>query len=490
MVAAMYLRKSRAEELSDTVEETLKRHREMLEEFAKKNRLTVSKIYEEVVSGESLFARPKMLELLEDVEEQGYDAVLCMDIDRLSRGAMSDQGIILETLKRTETKIITPRKTYDLNNEMDETYSEFETFLARQELKTIKRRMQRGIRKTIEEGGYIANAPYGYKKASVGKHPTLTVNEEEARFVRIIFDLYVNKGMGCQQIANTINTMGAKPHRANQFGRTSIRKILQSPTYIGKIVWNQNSHIRKGAKGNFRHITIHNPEESWIVVDGIHPPIIDLNIFQRAQELFRSRNRPPANNGTVENPLAGLVYCANCGALMQRQATRNSGAYLICQKPECMVSSSLSLVESAVLEGLKPVFDQAVVQLEDSEKKSDDNKMIEIIKAQKKTVTYQIGNLQDLLEQGVYDTETYKTRFTALNNKLDALNQTMQSFNNNHIYYNYYSKSFINILSAYNSFNALEKNQFLKDLIDKIIYRKPKGAKPAEFTLELYLKDL
>ncbi len=113
MNVAMYLRKSRAEELTDTVDETLKRHKETLLEFAVKNKLAVSKesIYEEVVSGESLYARPEMLRLLADVEGSKYDAVLCMDIDRLGRGAMSDQGIILETLKAADTKIITPRKS-------------------------------------------------------------------------------------------------------------------------------------------------------------------------------------------------------------------------------------------------------------------------------------------------------------------------------------------------------------------------------------------
>lgn len=222
MDVAIYLRKSRAEELTDTVEETLRRHHEILTEYAVKNDLNVVRTYEEVVSGESLYARPKMMELLSDVEQGKYEAVLCMDIDRLGRGTMSDQGIILETFKAADTKIITPRKVYDLNNELDEEYTEFETFMARRELKLIKRRMQRGVRKSIEEGGYLANAPYGYRNVMVNKRPTLEINEEEAKFVRLMFDLYVNKGMGCQVIADTVNAMGAKPHRSDRFGRTSV----------------------------------------------------------------------------------------------------------------------------------------------------------------------------------------------------------------------------------------------------------------------------
>ncbi len=493
MNVAMYLRKSRAEELSDSVDETLKRHKETLLEFATKNFLTVSKIYEEVVSGESLYTRPKMLKLLADVEDGNYDAVLCMDIDRLGRGAMSDQGVILETLKSTDTKIITPRKVYDLNNEMDETYSEFETFMARQELKTIKRRMQRGIKKTIEDGGYIANAPYGYNKATVDKRPTLSINEDEARFVRMMFDMYVNKGMGCQHIADAINTMGAKPHRANQFGRTSIMKILHSPTYIGKIVWNQKTHIRKGTKGNQKHITVYNPKEKWTVVDGIHPAIIDQTLFEQAQKISTGRYHPPANTGIVENPLAGLVCCSHCGTLMQRQVIRHSGAYLMCQKPACMVSASLSLVESAVLDELKNTLERLRLEQKNVAQPAVDksSEILNVIEAERKTVESQIDKLHDFLEQGVYDIDTYLARQSLLKEKIAKLADTKNAVTVTHrTDYKNVSKTIKDVLTAYDFATPQKKNLLLKSVIDKIVYNKEKGAKPAQFTLELYLKPL
>nr|WP_319488455.1 recombinase family protein [uncultured Caproiciproducens sp.] len=493
MNTAIYLRKSRAEELSDTIDETLKRHKETLLEFAAKNNLTVAKIYEEVVSGESLYARPQMLKLLADVEHGDYEAVLCMDIDRLGRGTMSDQGVILETLKDADTKIITPRKSYDLSNEMDETYSEFETFMARQELKAIKRRMQRGIKKTIADGGYIANAPYGYVKTTVNKRPTLAVNEEEARFVRMMYDLYVNKGMGCQHIANALNAMGAKPHRANQFGRSSVMKILHSPTYIGKIVWNQKTHIRKGAKGNSKHITINNPQEKWTIVGGIHPPIIDKTIFEQAQKISACRSHPPASSGIVENPLAGLVYCSHCGSLMQRQVIRRGGSYLLCQKPGCMVSSSLPLVESAVLNELKDSL-QRLKLIQETTVPPQEYKSSEIlstIDSEMKTTAGQIEKLHDLLEQGIYDLNTFLTRQTHLNEKTAKLQEVRNSvlFMPRVDCYKM-SQTINHVLAAYESATLQKKNLLLKSIIDKIVYFKEKGAKPAQFTLELYLKPL
>lgn len=491
MKAAMYLRKSRAEEITDTVDETLKRHRETLTEFAEKSGIDVAEIYEEVVSGESLFARPQMLRLLADVENCRYDAVLCMDIDRLGRGAMSDQGVILETLKSTQTKIITPRKVYDLNNELDETYSEFESFLARQELKTIKRRMQRGIRKTVEEGGYIANAPYGYVKAVVNKRPTLSVNEEEARFVRIIFDLYVNRGMSCRQIADAVSAMGARPHRAEKFGRTSILNILRSETYTGQIVWNRQTHIRKGMKGNQKHITVRNPKEKWVIAKGLHPPIIDRAVFDRAQEIFTGRSHLPVKSGLAENPLAGLVYCARCGERMQRQGTRNGGASLVCLNRGCMASSSLTLVENAVEEAVRPILEQIHITRETDVEPDSGSPAAEAVQLQRKKAELQMDRLRDLLEQGVYDTETFLSRQSLLKERLKKLKVLQDSvFNTININYNYHINSVTNTYTLYQSFDVTEKNGVLKSIIERIVYGKEKGAKPAEFRLEIRLKPL
>lgn len=169
---AMYLRKSRAEEGEET-EVVLAKHRAQLSRYAAEHMINVVKIYEEVVSGDSLFSRPQMLQLLNDIENQEYTGVLCMDIDRLGRGNMKEQGLILETFKNSSTAIITPDKIYDLNNELDETQSEFKTFMARQELKMIKKRLSRGLHLTIEKGGYVSNIPFGYKRGYKNKVPTL-----------------------------------------------------------------------------------------------------------------------------------------------------------------------------------------------------------------------------------------------------------------------------------------------------------------------------
>lgn len=96
--------------------------------------------------------------------------------------------------------------------------------------------------------------------------------------------------------------------------------ILKNPVYIGKVVWDRTKHVRKGARGNPKHITIQQTRDHWVIVDGLHPAIIDKELFGQVQDIMAGRYIPPANDGTIKSPLAGLVKCAVCGRNMQRWA--------------------------------------------------------------------------------------------------------------------------------------------------------------------------
>lgn len=501
---AMYLRKSRMEELMSE-EEVLERHKKTLAEEAKRQNLNVTGIYEEVVSGDTLYSRPQMLQLLADVEAGQYCAVLCMEIDRLGRSSMSEQGVILETFKQHNTKIITPRKIYDLNNDIDETYSEFESFMARQELKIIKRRLHNGIKRTVTDGGYIANAPYGYTKATKNKVPTLAVNEGEAVFVRLMFDMYVNQGTGCQIIADTLNAMGAKPHRSDKFGRTSIAAILKNQVYIGKIVWDKKTHIRKGTKSNAKHITIYNAPEKWTITDGIHPAIIDTELFERTQEILHGRYHPPYYKGTVENPLAGLVHCGNCGHIMQRQTCAGptdrtiKTTYLLCQTPKCIPAAKLVYVEAAVLEHLESKLEEISVELANEKGGKRDVAPLEaILRATEREIAVienQRGKLHDFLEQGIYDISVFKSRSQLLDNKLAMLTAQADKQRENIKKTRGTDKKKLyqkikNVLSAYGDAAPQKRNTMLKSVISDIIYTKAPKSKPQDFALSITLLEL
>lgn len=494
MDAAQYLRKSRMEEGMDT-EEVLARHRAALAEFAAAHDIRILETYDEVKSGESLYARPEMLRLLEDVEAGKYDAVLCMDLDRLSRGRMKDQGVILDAFKESGTLIITPEKTYDLSDEIDDELAEFKTFMSRREYKIINKRLRRGLMQSINDGWYVANAPYGYRKTTVDKHPTLEIVEEEARFVRMMYDMYLS-GSGCTKIARHVNALGAHPRRAASFNRSTVAMILRNPTYAGKIVWNQKSHIKKGSKGNLKHITIYNPREKWLITEGRHPAIIEPKLYDQAQDIFSGRYSPSKNDGTIKSPLAGLVKCSVCGRNMQRMEMHKETPYLLCNTTGCCAGAKYEFVEQCVLQHLKQVLAELTVT-KPSEPTGQYTKALQadltVVRKERTAAQAQKNRLYELLETGVYDHSTFRERMDIVKNKIAALDEkesaALRALDDaQHADPAALAAKIQALLDAYASSDGAAKNAMLKGIINVIWYTKKKKTKPRDFSLEFDLK--
>ena len=118
MPYCLYLRKSRSDAEAEArgEGETLARHEATLLELAKRKKLDITDIKREVVSGETIAARPVMQQLLVEVEQGVWDGVLVMEVERLARGDTIDQGIVAQTFKFSNCEIITPMKDYKPGN--------------------------------------------------------------------------------------------------------------------------------------------------------------------------------------------------------------------------------------------------------------------------------------------------------------------------------------------------------------------------------------
>lgn len=494
MDAAEYLRKSRMEEGMET-EEVLARHRAALAEYAAAHGVHIIETYYEVKSGESLYARPEMLRLLEDVEAGKYDAVLCMDLDRLSRGRMKDQGIILDAFKESGTLIITPEKTYNLADDVDDELAEFKTFMSRREYKIINKRLRRGLLQSINDGWYVANAPYGYRKVTVDRRPTLAINEDEAKFVRMMYEMYIS-GNGCTKIARHINALGARPHRAAAFSRSSVAMILRNPTYAGKVVWNQKSHVKKGSKGNPKHITIYNPREKWLITDGRHPAIIEPDMYDKVQEVLSGRYVPRKNDGTIKSPLAGLVRCSVCGKNMQRMEMHKGVPYLLCNTTGCCAGAKFDFVEQRVLQHLQQVLAELTVDkpVDQTGQHTNDLQMdLTVIRKEQAAVQAQKNKLYELLETGVYDLDTFRARMDVVKGKLASFGAKEQAVlraidDAQHANPAALAAKIQALLDAYDASDGAARNAMLRGIINVIWYTKGKKTKPRDFSLQFDLK--
>jgi len=495
MSNAMYLRKSRSDDAAASVEEVLSKHKSALVDLAVRKGIIVTDIFEEVVSGESLSARPEMLKLLKGVQAGLYDAVLCMDIDRLGRGGMADQGVILDAFRYSETLIVTPDKTYDLLNESDEELTEFKAFMARREYKMIRKRMRRGLMQTVEKGGYVPNPPYGYEKCLVNKTPSLEIVEDEAKFVRYMFSRY-NSGIGAASISVELNAMGSVPRRTSEWSRNTVRGVLNNPTYAGKIAWNRVKHYRPGSHGNDKHCVKHMPEEEWIMVDGLHPPIITFEDWQMAQDIRKRRQIPSKKSGHTMNPFAGLITCSVCGKKLQQMGNSDGVPYILCTTKGCQASAKTEYVEEHLIKSLEHTLDQIRIcakQASPPEELAAFMDMLSVVEKDIEKLNARIPRLYDFLEDGLYDKDTFRQRMEAaedekreLLRKASDLSNTIAELNARDMRRT--GKQLETVLALYPTLNAEDKNLLLKTIIEKIVYTKPKKTKPRDFDLSITLR--
>ncbi|WHY76267.1 recombinase family protein [Neobacillus sp. WH10] len=510
---ALYLRKSRADIEAEArgEGETLAKHKKALLKVAKDLNLNIINVYEEIVSGESLMHRSEMLKLLQDVEMKKFDAVLCMDIDRLGRGGMKEQGLILETFKEAKTKIITPRKTYDLNDEWDEEYSEFEAFMARKELKIITRRMQGGRVRSVESGNYIGtNPPYGYIIKEIKDGRTLEAHPEQSEAVKLIFELYTHDDpsirVGAAQIANKLNAMNFKTATGKQWANWGVLNILKNPVYCGKVVW-KKKEIKKSKDPSKKKVARTRDQSEWIIANGKHEAIISDDLFQKAQEVLKTRYHVPYQvNNKITNPLAGLIECGKCGRKMIYRPYTKQKPHLKCyNNPRCdCKATNFELVEQRLIEFLKGWLQAYKDGLESNKQESDERVNIidmskVIIKKLEKEISEteeQINNLMDLLERKLYDEKTYLKRSNVLSKRLDELqleydkaknqmNKSKQEIKAQEIII----PKFENVIDLYQkSEDPGIKNSLIKSVLDKAVYTKEKWQIKDDFKLVVYPK--
>lgn len=524
MPYCIYLRKSRADMEAEArgEGETLARHEHTLLELAKKLKLNITEIYREIVSGETIAARPVMQQLLSEVEQGIWEGVLVMEVERLARGDTIDQGIVAQTFKYSNTKIITPMKIYDPNNEYDEEYFEFGLFMSRREYKTINRRLQGGRIASVKEGKYVGNKPpYGYvrKKLENQKGYTLEINPEQANVIKMIFELYTKgeiqpdgnyKRLGVSLIVRKLNDLRISPMKGDVWVPPTILNILRNPVYIGKIRWKARPAIKKMVDGK---IKIERPRsKDYILVDGLHEPIIDEKTWKLAQEyLSNNPPRPCPKDKKVKNPLAGLIVCGICGRKMIRRPYP-PGKYpdtLMCANTACKnVSSLLSYVEEKLLQALENWLEEYKLRwdLTDDERTNNNiqidikKKAIKKLDDELKTLEKQMENIHDLLEQGIYSTDTFLERSKIITERIEKAkkdkNILLEELHKEEMREE--SKRTIipkveKVLELYKLTDDPQlKNDLLKEVIEKAVYTKTVSGrwhgKPDDFELVLYPK--
>lgn len=508
---AIYLRKSRADMEAEKKGEgeTLSRHEHILLDLADKNNYKIGKIYKEIVSGETIEARPQMQELLSEVKKGRWVGVLVVELERLARGETIDQGIVAKAFRISNTKIITPVKTYDPNNEFDEEYFEFGLFMSRREYKVINRRLQRGRMLSVKEGKYVGSvSPFGYDKVKIkgDKGYTLKKNSE-SNVVKTIFNLYAYSDFSIYEIVQKLNEMGIKPRKSIEWSTSSIREILLNPVYIGKIKWNARKEII--SYKNDKLIKSRPRNSNYILVNGIHEPIIDEKTWKIVLSKKGILNNPVAHRNLMQNSLAGLIICAKCGKKMQRKTFTKNGLppIIYCTNPTCdNISSKFCYVEEKIIQSLNVWFNKCNIDYREYIKKINDNKinsmlkMIIALEQKIKRENIKKMNIYDFFEEGIYTKEIFEKRKKEVLDKIEKINKSILELKKElekeklKLEEKFFIPDFKCFGDIYDFLRTPEdKNTLLKLVVSQVVYLKneksiKKDSEPTNFILRIFPK--
>lgn len=495
----VYLRKSRTDDPMLSVEEVLAKHETILDDWVEKNLdspIPESNKFKEVVSGETIADRPEFQKILKKIESPSIKAILTVEVQRLSRGDLEDAGRLIKLLRYTNTLVITPTKTYDLIDEYDRDIFERELKKANEFLEYQKKIMNRGRLLSVSQGNFIGSiAPYGYEKVFIteGKRkcPTLSIIEEQAEVVRMIFDMYVNKDMGYWLICNQLDELGIKPPKGQHWSPHGLRDMLQNPSYTGMVRWNWRKTVTIVEDSEIKQTRPKAKYGDYLIYDGKHEAIISEELFQAALDK-NGRNHRAKPNTKIRNPLAGLLYC-QCGRAMSlrtyktSEGKEKSAPRLLCDgQTHCKTGSCLySEMLDLVVDVLKQKISDYEFQVESNNEDVVATHQKLIKNLEKKLSTLEDKELAQWESQADPDPSNRMPQhiFKKLNEKLvkekeDVIIALKNARETMPAPMNYEQK----IVTLQDALNALlddevsneEKNKFLKKCIDRIEYKREK----------------
>ena len=369
----MYLRKSRADDPLKTIEEVLSNHEAILDEYCerhlpypipKENRI------KEVVSGESISDRYGFQQVLKMVESDNIKAVMVKEISRLGRPDKQEIGYISKVFRYTNIRVITPTRIFNIADEFERKMFEQELEQGHFYLEYSKNIMSAGRGVSVSKGNFIGSIPpYGYDKIWVtdgkDKYPTLAENKEQADVVRLIFDLYVNKGLGYQRISNTLEDMKITPPKGEHWSPAALKDMLKNVHYIGKIKWNWRKTVTIVKDGEIVKTRPKSQDGKYLIYDGKHEAIVSEELFNAAQAKQGKNSRTPASKKLV-NPFASLLFC-KCGKAMSLRFYKNKDGSercsprLMCDQGYCDVGSC---TYDEFVNGVCDILEQSIAEFE------------------------------------------------------------------------------------------------------------------------------
>ena len=307
------------DEQINSLENQIQYYTELIQ--SKPNWTYIEGYIDEGISGTSTKKRDSFLRMIKDAKAGRFDFIITKEISRFSRSTLDSIKYTQELLEHDVGVLFQNDNINTLDSD-----SEFRLVVmagvAQDEVRKLSERLKFGFRQAIKHGPVLGNDKlWGYDK----KDCVLTINEEEARVVRRIFDLYANQQMGIRRISQTLLDEGFTSRKGNAFNVLTIRHILCNPKYKGWYCANKSRTVDYRSK---RKIFL--DESEWVMYpDPSVPAIVSEELWDRANALYKRRSQQMMSHQSAAEfhnryPYSGKIICEEHGTSFHRQVLKSA----------------------------------------------------------------------------------------------------------------------------------------------------------------------
>jgi len=399
---------------------------------------------DEGISGTSVERRTGFKRMIADAEGRKFDLLLTKEISRFARNTL-DSIFYTRKLKNLGVGVVFMNDNISTLDSDAELRLTIMSSIAQEESRKTSERVKWGHKRRMEQGVVFGACPFGYNL----KGGKLTINEDNAKTVRLIFDLYMS-GMGVSLVGRELENRGIfAPNGEMRWKKTAILRILKNEKYIGMlkqrkfITIDYLSHKRKKNEG----------EEKFIIIENNHAPIVDKEIFDRVQAEIQRRRSKTVENSRYSNryALSGKIKCAYCNSTFKRKTKKLKSEDLqilwMCSEAErygkekinaqgqkvgcnCKAVHEWVLKDNflAVLNSVIENKDQAIRDLKEAvqhaiDSSPDKSSEIKAVGADMDKITAKKFKLLDMHVDGAISHAEFEKANTQYNKQLDALNK-------------------------------------------------------------------
>lgn len=296
---------------------SLKEQKANLKKYIENRGDKLVKIYaDEGKSGTGIKNRTGYNEMMSAARRREFTKIYCKDQTRLHRNTLNAINFYNELNQLGITLHLT--NIGEAGTDIDSFTLNLLSLLSQKEAENISERT-RATKAESRKKGIVPNFVLGYDKDPKDKF-NMFINEEEARTVRLIFDLYTEEKWGMARIAKHLYENGykTKKMKTTTWSQHTVGMILRNEIYIGNVC-----NGKQRSKSAIDHARIEVAREEWDIVHKEEFRIISDEQFKKVQKIIEENAKlfPQAKDGSRRSNkylFSNLLKCGSCGFSYRR----------------------------------------------------------------------------------------------------------------------------------------------------------------------------